>query len=301
MLIMTDRLYAKYMWLISTICDAGKISFEEIARKWDDAYINDLHQPLKLRTFHNHRNAILMQFGVVIECQRGSNQYYIDNPDVLENDSVNQWLLDSFAVSNLLMDNRSISDRIILEDVPSGRYYLEIITTAMRDNRQIVIDYEDFFGNTIQGLKVNPYFIRLFKRRWYVMALVLSGKEVHRFGLDRIKHIEVLESKFNYPKDFSPQDYYTDYYGVFHDEKPMTIRLKAYREKPHYLRSLPLHRSQREIESNADYTVFEYKIAPTYDFIQEILSHGNQLEVLSPDTFRQQIIAIIQEMHDFYK
>ena len=139
------------------------------------------------------------------------------------------------------------------------------------------------------------------KRRWYVMALVLPGKEIHRFGFDRIKHIGVLDSKFNYPKDFSPQDYYTDYYGVFHDEKPMTIQLKAYREKPHYLRSLPLHHSQREIESNADYTIFEYKIAPTYDFIQEILSHGNQLEVLSPDIFRQQIKAIIQEMHDFYE
>jgi predicted DNA-binding transcriptional regulator YafY len=96
-------------------------------------------------------------------------------------------------------------------------------------------------------------------------------------------------------------DYYIDYYGVFHDVKPIIIRLKAYREKPNYLRSLPLHHSQREIESNADYTIFEYKIAPTYDFIQEILSHGNQLEVLSPDAFRQQIKAIIQEMHDFYK
>ena len=298
---MPNRLYAKYMWLISTIYDAGKISFEDIARKWDNAYINDLHQPLKLRTFHNHRNAILMQFGVVIECQRGTNLYYIENPEVLEKNSINQWLLDSFAVSSLLMGNRSISDRIMLEDVPSGRFYLDIITTAMRENRQIVIDYEDFFGNTIQGLKVNPYFIRLFKRRWYVMALVLPGKEIHRFGLDRIKHIEVLDSKFIYPKDFSHQDYYTDYYGVFHYEKPMTIRLKAYREKPHYLRSLPLHHSQREIESNNEYTIFEYKIAPTYDFIQEILSHGNQLEVLSPDTFRQQIKAIIQEMHVFYE
>lgn len=289
------------MWLISTIYDAGKISFEDIASKWNNAHINDLRQPLKLRTFHNHRNAILMQFGVVIECQRGSNLYYIDNPDALENDSINQWLLDSFAVSNLLMDNRSISDRIILEEVPSGRYYLEIITSAMRDNHQIVIDYEDFFGNTIQGLKINPYFIRLFKRRWYVMALVLPGKEIHRFGLDRIKHIEVLDANFSYPKDFSPLDYYTDYFGVFHNAIPLAIRLKAYREKPNYLRSLPLHHSQREIESNADYTIFEYKIAPTYDFIQEILSHGNQLEVLSPDAFRQQIKAIVQEMHDFYE
>ena len=298
---MTDRLYAKYMWLISTIYDAGKISFEDIASKWDNAYINDQHQPLKLRTFHNHRNAILMQFGVVIECQRGSNLYYIDNPDVLESDYINKWLLDSFAVSNLLMDNRAISDRIMLEDVPSGRYYLEAIMTAMRENRQIVVDYEDFFGHIVEELKVNPYFIRLFKRRWYVMALVLPEKEIHRLGLDRIKRVEVLDSKFTYPKNFSPPDYYTDYYGVFHDAKPITIRLKAYREKPNYLRSLPLHHSQREIESNAEYTIFEYKIAPTYDFIQEILSHGNQLEVLSPDTFRQQIKVIIQEMLNFYE
>ena len=282
------------MWLISTIYDAGKISFEDIARKWDNAYINDLHQPLKLRTFHNHRHAILMQFGVVIECQRGTNLYYIDNPDSLEKDSINQWLLDSFAVS-------SLSDRIMLEDVPSGRYYLDIITTAMRENRQISIDYEDFFGNTIQGLKINPYFIRLFKRRWYVLALIPQEKAIHRFGLDRIKRIETSATKFNYPKSFSPEGYFHDFYGVFHDADPLTIRLKAYREKPNYLRSLPLHHSQREIESNNDYTIFEYKIAPTYDFIQEILSHGNQLEVLSPEPFRLQIKAIIQEMHDFYE
>ncbi len=298
---MTDRLYSKYLWLITTIHDAGKISFEDIASRWNDAYINDLHQPLKLRTFHNHRNAILMQFGVVIECQRGSNLYYIENPDVLKKDSINQWLLDSFAVSNLLMDNRTISDRIMLEDVPSGRYYLEIIIKAIRENYQISIDYEDFFGNTIQGLTISPYFIRLFKRRWYVLAFVAQEKEIHRFGLDRIKRIEVLESMFNYPKDFSPQDYYTDYYGVFHDAELTTIRLKAYGVKANYLRSLPLHHSQHEIESNNVYTIFEYRIAPTYDFIQEILYHANQLEVVSPEPFRQQIKAIIQEMYSFYE
>ena len=171
----------------------------------------------------------------------------------------------------------------------------------MRENRQIVVDYEDFFGNSIKGIKVNPYFIRLFKRRWYVMALVLPGKEIHRFGLDRIKRIEVLESKFTYPKDFSPQEYYTDYYGVFHDEEPKTVRLKAYGVKANYLRSLPLHHSQHEIESNGEYAIFEYLIAPSFDFVQEVLSHGNQLEVLSPTSFRQQIKNIIQEMHAFYE
>ena len=118
---MTDRLYAKYMWLISTIYDAGKISFEDIALKWDDAYINDLHQPLKLRTFHNHRNAILMQFGVVIECQRGSNLYYIDNPDALENDSINQLAQHGYVERELInqQTNRcSAGIVLVLSQVP---------------------------------------------------------------------------------------------------------------------------------------------------------------------------------------
>jgi len=100
---MTDRLYAKYLWLINTVYEAGKISFEEIASKWNDTYINDLHQPLRLRTFHNHRNAILMQFGIIIECERGVNLYYIDNPEAIERDSINQWLLDSFSVNTSLL------------------------------------------------------------------------------------------------------------------------------------------------------------------------------------------------------
>ncbi len=298
---MTDRLYAKYMWLITTVYNAGKISFADIARKWDKAYINDLHQPLKLRTFHNHRNAILMQFGIVIECQRGSSLYYIDNINALKEDSIKRWLLDSFAVSNILMDNRSICDRIMLEDVPSGRDYLDIITRAMRENHQITIDYEDFFDNTIIGLKISPYFIRLFKRRWYVLALVTPERSIHRFGLDRIKNIVITDYKYDYPKDFSPEGFFYDYYGVFHDASPQIIQLKAYKEKPNYLRSLPLHHSQREIYSDNDYTIFEYKIAPTYDFIQEILSHGNQLEVISPESFRKQIKTIIQEMFSFYE
>ena len=134
-----------------------------------------------------------------------------------------------------------------------------------------------------------------------MLALVPQEKVIRRFGLDRIKSIEIQDAKFKYPKEFSPEGYFQDFFGVFHDAEPLTIRLKAYNEKPNYLRSLPLHHSQHEIETNIDYTIFEYNIAPTYDFIQEILSHGNQLEVISPESFRKQIKAIIQEMHDFYE
>ena len=97
---MTDRLYAKYLWLIQTINTAGRISFETIARKWDNASVNVWNQPLCLRTFHNHRNAIAREFQIYIECDKRNNLYYIENPEDIKGDSINRWLLDSFSVSS---------------------------------------------------------------------------------------------------------------------------------------------------------------------------------------------------------
>ena len=298
---MTDKLYAKYLWLIQTINKAGRISFKAIARKWENASINPDHDSLQLRTFHNHRDAIFDQFGIIIECDKRNNLYYIQNPEVIKGDSINRWLLDSFSVSNTLMSNRNLADRILLEEIPSGRHHLDTITSAMQENRQLLIDYEDYFGIRNEALLIDPYCLKVFKRRWYIFAYVPSMDIVRRFGLDRIEKIELVNTTFIYPKDFSPEAFFHDLYGVIHDEKPTRIRLKAYREKPSYLRSLPLHHSQREIETGEDYAIFKYWIAPTSDFVQEILLHRDQLEVLSPEPFREHVASVIQRMSNFYK
>lgn len=298
---MTNRLYAKYLWLIQTINKNDRISFEDIARKWDHASINLDHEPLQLRTFHNHRKAIEREFQIYIECDKRNNLYYIENPEDLKGNSINRWLLDSFSVSSTLMSNRNLADRILLEEIPSGRHHLDVITSAMQENRQMLIDYEDFFGNRNEGLLIEPYCLKVFKRRWYIFAYVPSMGIVRRFGLDRIEKIELTEKTFDYPKDFSPEAFFHNLYGVIHDEKPTRIRLKAYREKPNYLRSLPLHHSQHEIETGEDYAIFEYWIAPTFDFVQEILLHRDQLEVLSPAPFREHVASVIRRMCNFYK
>jgi predicted DNA-binding transcriptional regulator YafY len=171
----------------------------------------------------------------------------------------------------------------------------------MQNNRQLSICYEDFFGERCDNLLINPYCLKMFKRRWYVLAYVPSTNIIRRFGLDRIQKIKTTENTFKYPKDFSPEEYFRGFFGVVHDAEPLTIQLKAYREKPNYLRSLPLHLSQQEVETGTDYAIFEYKIAPTFDFIQEILLHGDQLEVLSPKSFREHVASIIKQMSDFYK
>ena len=102
------------------------------------------------------------------------------------------------------------------------------------DNSQLSICYEDFFGERYNNLLINPYCLKMFKRRWYVLAYVPSMKIIRRFGLDRIQKIETTDNTFKYPKDFSSEDYFHDFFGMVHDAEPLTIRLKAYREKPNY-------------------------------------------------------------------
>lgn len=68
-----------------------------------------------------------------------------------------------------------------------------------------------------------------------------------------------------------------------------------------YVRALPLHHSQKEIETAYGYSVFEYEIRPTLDLKQEIISRGNDMEVVYPESFRNEIKEMIGEMWNMYK
>lgn len=297
---MTDRIFAKYLWLIATIKDAGRISFADIESKWDRASVNDLQQPLKLRTFHNHRQAILMQFGIDIECDRTTYQYYIANPDALEENDILKWQLEAFTMNTVLQGHQSLSNRIVLESVPSATLYLEDILHAMESNHQLQISYKDFFGVELSEIVIEPYALRMFKRRWYVLAHVPSTEEIRRFALDRIISFIELTETFKLPKNFSAKEYYANYFGIAMEEAPVTIRIKATREKPGYLRSLPLHHSQKEVESGDEYAIFEYFVSPSFDFVQELLLHGDQIEVISPMSLRKHIADVIHKMNSKY-
>jgi len=67
-----------------------------------------------------------------------------------------------------------------------------------------------------------------------------------------------------------------------------------------YFNSLPLHPSQRLIESNNEYSVYEYWLAPTLDFRQEVLRHGPTVEVLEPETFREEVVEDLKAAIEYY-
>lgn len=299
---MVELLLKRYLWLIDTLKRGGEMTYNEIADRWDKSSVNDNGTVLSKRTFYNHCQAVSRHFGIDIECRRGRglNLYSITNPEAIEENSVIKWTLDSFSLGELLIANASISDKILLEEIPSGREWLEPILKALQDNLQIELEYENFFGVKFIG-KVSPLCVKLFKRRWYVLCEV--GKDRKRiFSLDRVKSLVATDSSFIYPKDFVPADYFRDVFGIVAGTggKVENIRIRTYAELPGYLRSLPMHHSQQEIESNAEFTDFSLRLRPSFDFIQELLLHREQLEVLSPQTLRDEIAEIISKMKNHY-
>ncbi len=300
---MVELLLKRYLWLIDTLKRSPGMTFEEIADKWQTSSANDNASELTKRTFYNHCQAVARHFGIDIECRRGRglNTYRIVNPEAIEDNSLTKWVLDSFSLGEILLGNASISEKILLEDIPSGREWLEPVLQALQQNREIEIEYENFVGVKFSG-SIRPLCIKLFKRRWYMLCQV--GHDRKRiFALDRVKKLIVTDEAFSYPKYFVPSDYFRDVFGIVAGvgEKVENIVIRTYAELPGYLRSLPMHHSQREINSNEKYTDFSLRLIPTFDFIQELLLHRDQLEVLAPELLRNEVSKIISKMSTLYE
>ena len=105
------------------------------------------------------------------------------------------------------------------------------------------------------------------------------------------------------PKDWDAKEYFAGCYGIIaglnKDIEP--IKLKVSAGQVNYIRDLPLHESQKEIERNGEYCIFTYQMRNTPDLIQELLWNGSDVEVLEPETLRKDMANRIKMMWDKYK
>lgn len=292
----------KYTWLIDTIRRAGKISLDELSERWArNRDLND-EKPLSRSTFNRWRDAIFSQFGIMIDCQKvGGYLYYISNPEDIDEDKLKKWMLDSFAVGNIIGENFSLKNRILVDEIPSSREYLPAILEAMNDNRQIEICYHKFAKDTSNTYPVEPYCVKLFENRWYMLGRNNRG-ELRVYGFDRIESMRLLDTTFSLPKNFDASAFFANYFGVVigSDVEPERVVVRAFGSHKYYLQSLPLHHSQRLLEDYGEAADFELFLAPTYDFIMKLMQSGAKIEVVSPASLRKTMTGCISDMYELY-
>lgn len=300
---MTKDLFSRYIWLADTIARAGGITFAEISRKWAESAMSD-GKELPLKTFHNHRIAVQETFGINIECRRKDGyRYYIENVNDLRHNTTACWLLETFSINNLISESHKVKDRILLEEIPSGQKHLSAIIEAMKDSMTLSVTHASFWKDTTATFEVEPYCVKVFRQRWYMLARSVKYGNIRVYCLDRISAVRNTGKSFIFPEDFDPAGYFQKSFGIIVDEAypPEIIRIQAYGTKVKYLRSLPLHHSQKEVYTAEGYSDFQYYMSPTYDLKQELLSHGDEITVLAPEHLRDEIMATAERIAAKYR
>ncbi|HAC41553.1 MAG TPA: WYL domain-containing protein [Rikenellaceae bacterium] len=297
---MAKNYFKSYIWLLETLQSRGPLTLAQLRELWEHSAVNEDGRDLAPRTFANHVAAIADIFGIDITCDRRNNTYYIENDDDLDGNGLRSWMLDALSMNSLLNESASIKDRIIFEDVPSSHQFLASIIQAIRDNRMIRVHYKGYRMEEDRFFDIEPYFIREFKRRWYLYGHKDYDKDrkPHMYALDRMLSVEVLSDTFKMPEEINAREWFKTIYGVrkYDDMKPQKVLIKAYGKQARYFRSLPLHSSQEEVETRREYSVFSYELAPDYDFVQDVLGFGDMVEVLAPKALREKVKTITCKM-----
>ncbi len=299
-----QTLMNKYVWVIETILRAKKISFKELNERWLSDREMSRGVDLSKRTFANWCYVIWDMFGISIANENcGEYRYFIENEKDISRNGLRSWLFKNFCVSNTLANSQSIKDRILLEYVPSGQDFLKPIIDAMKENRVLNITYHSYWKDEDTTLDVQPFCVKLFKQRWYMVAKPdYENSKSYIFSLDRIRKLHTTDETFKMPKNWSAEKYFKDSYGMIVDTnvKPQFVKLKVNASQANYIRDLKLHDSQEEIERNEEYSIFRYWLRPQFDFIQELLWNGGDVEVLEPIELRKEITNIIKGMWNKY-
>lgn len=293
---MAKNFFKRYIWLVDLINRRKYVSFKEISEAWMRSPLNETGDPLSERTFFNHKDAIAGMFGIEILNDR-SLGFYIGRSDV-GSDETSDWMLHTLCLNNVLHENADMKDRILMENVPSSERFLTDIISAMRDFRVISLCYQSFRHPEPFCFNVRPYCVKYFKQRWYLLGDSDLGLRI--YSLDRFVDMEELEEHFEIPKGFDAEEYFGNYFGVIIGEEPEDVKIRVVPDQVKYFRTLPLHGSQRETVQEDGSSVFSYHIAPTFDFVQEILSHGADVEVLEPAELRESIADNVAGMASRY-
>lgn len=296
----TAYLFNCYIWLLNTIA-RGPISRASIDEKWAHANANEYKQDyLPESNFHRWKDTIELLFDVKIKCN-GNNEYYIEEAADLRDADLRLRLLNLMSMDSLLKDSKELSNQILFEPIPSGEKFLAPIIEALRDKTAIEMTYQGFTKDYPATFIVEPYCLKMFKQRWYMLAYSLGTDDMRVYGLDRIHAIEPTMQKYKLPRGFNAEAYFKDAYGTADlSYEPVEVKISVSSEQVPYLRTLPLHASQEEIETNEEYSIFRYFIIPSTDFKQELYKYGSDVEVLAPESMRKEFAEDADRVNKMY-
>lgn len=297
---MPRDLISRYVWIVDTLTRYERLTRKQLNRLWMRSPLSS-GEPLPERTFYHYRRAIEENFHIDIACD-SQGRYYIDRDNSRQSRAFTNWMLDSYAVSNAIKGSDAPMDRVEIEDVPSAREFLPVVLDAIRNSHKIEFTYAGFNRSRAErGIRYEPYFLKRYKQRWYMIGLKEKGGDIRTYALDRVKEVKTLDEPFVKPADLELNDLFGNIVGVTSSKADVkTVRLQATPTQAKYFRALPLHPSQEEALHD-DYSVFTYRLKLNYELAHEILSLGDAVKVLEPPELKAMVVMQLRSALQQYE
>lgn len=292
----------KYIWLVDTIRRYGRITRKDIDGCWSRSQFGQGSKGIPRRTFCNYREAAENLFNVEIVCDPATFEYYISRDENEHSEGVTDWLLNTAVTNEVLSGSRDVSSKIFVENVPSAREFLAPVIDALRENRRIKFDYKPYTrSRATAGIVFEPYFLKIFRQRWYVTGRHVAENRIKTYALDRVTALNLLAEEFRPDPAFDADDYTRFSFGIVTAAgEPRDIELRVDPLQAKYFRTLPLHHSQQEFVHD-DFSIFRYRMRLSPDLVSELLSYGSKIEVTAPQELRVMMAAEIRKTLDKYQ
>jgi len=269
----------------------GNFTFDEILRYLElESEIQSLDLLSSKRTIQRDLKIIYSVYGVEIKYDRQLRKYRIFND---EQSIIQQRLLEAVDIYNALSLKDKISDKLIFEQrKPQGTEHLVSILNAIKNKKQIKFDYIKYWESHVEQRIIEPRDLKEYKQRWYAIGIDVEKSAPRIFGLDRIKNLEITTTNFKF-KNIDVEAMFKNSFGIIspNNDKPINIELTFTSFQAKYIKSLPLHHSQKNIKEDKDNVVFSLFLVPTFDFKMELTSYGSSLLNIRPASLKNEIIT----------
>ncbi|MBU2554053.1 MAG: WYL domain-containing protein [Bacteroidetes bacterium] len=267
-------------------------SFEEIKD-----YLFEHGFEISRRTIQRDIEQIRVEFGIELMYERDKNGYFIDYENSLNIGAFFRFL-EIVNTAELLTESLQESKDALKhisfdsEGGLKGTENLKPLLTAIKDHRKITFIHFNFHTENFRKYTLKPYLLKEYQNRWYVVGMISGLNEFRTFGVDRIENLEIKPETFKPNKKLNPTDIFSQTIGlVYSDNKAQTIILSFTPTQGKYIKTLPLHSSQKILIDDENECRISLSVVPNYELTQQILKHGETVKVLEPEW----LVEVIKE------
>jgi predicted DNA-binding transcriptional regulator YafY len=299
---MSKRGYiSRYLLILKKLKAKPYSTYEElqgyIDNQFDYLQMQDdtLNIGFSKRTLQRDIREIRNTFGIDIEYSTKSKGYFISQSE-MENMNF-QRMIEAFDMFNSLNLAQDLTPFIHLEKRrPQGTENLYGLLHAIKNKLQIKFSYQKFWEDETTQRAVEPYALKEFKNRWYILAKDSKDGNIKSFALDRLTNLDITKRNFDSPKTYNIEESYRYCFGIIspNGEDPQEIVLSFDPFQGKYIKTLPLHDTQQVLVDTEDELQIKLKLCVTHDLVMELLSFGDNMKVLQPKS----LIKEIQKAHE---